>query len=121
MLDDILGAARRSIPKPLFRLIERPYHFLLAWAGARRYGFPSRRIAVIAVTGTKGKSSTTEILNAILEKAGLKTALSNTIRFKIGGTSRPNLYKMEHARPLRACKSSCMKPSMPAARTSSWR
>lgn len=94
MLDDILGAARRSIPKPLFRLIERPYHFLLAWAGAARYGFPSRRIAVIAVTGTKGKSSTTEILNAILEKAGLKTALSNTIRFKIGGTSRPNLYKM---------------------------
>ena len=58
------------------------------------YGFPSRRIKVIAVTGTKGKSSTTEILNAILEKAGCKTALSNTIRCKIGDDSKPNLHKM---------------------------
>lgn len=58
------------------------------------YRFPSRKIKVIAITGTKGKSSTTEILNAIFEEAGFKTALSNTIRFKIGDTSRPNLYKM---------------------------
>jgi UDP-N-acetylmuramoyl-L-alanyl-D-glutamate--2,6-diaminopimelate ligase len=49
---------------------------------------------VIGVTGTKGKSSTTEILNAILEKAGYKTALTNTIRFKIAEKSERNLYKM---------------------------
>jgi len=58
------------------------------------YRFPSHKIKVIAVTGTKGKSSTVEILSAILEEAGYKTALSDTIRFKIGNHSSENLYKM---------------------------
>ncbi|MBU6232054.1 MAG: UDP-N-acetylmuramyl-tripeptide synthetase [Patescibacteria group bacterium] len=74
--------------------LRRTYHLFLAFAAAVVCRFPSRRIKVIAVTGTKGKSSTTELLNAILEEAGHKTALSNTIRFKIGGESEPNLYKM---------------------------
>ena len=67
------------------------YHFCLALLAAFLYGFPSRHIAVVAVTGTKGKSSTIEYLNAIFESAGLKTALSSTIRFKIGDDSQPNL------------------------------
>ncbi len=75
----------------IFRSI---YHYKLALMGAILYGFPSRAIKVIAVTGTKGKSTTLELLNAILEEAGLKTALSSTIRFKIGNESNPNLYKM---------------------------
>lgn len=70
------------------------YHYKLALVSAIFYRFPSRSLFVIGVTGTKGKSSTTEIINAILEKAGHKTALSNTIRFKIADKSRPNLYKM---------------------------
>lgn len=70
------------------------YHFTLAFLSAVIYRFPSRYLKVIAVTGTKGKSSTVEILNAILEEAGYKTTLSNTIRFKVGDASSDNLYKM---------------------------
>lgn len=70
------------------------YHLALAALSAFIYRFPSRRIKVIAITGTKGKSSTVEIVNAILEEGGYKTALTNTIRFKVGGESRENLYKM---------------------------
>lgn len=70
------------------------YHYKLALVSAIYYRFPSRQLFVIGVTGTKGKSSTTEIINAILEKNGYKTALSNTIRFKIAASSRANLYKM---------------------------
>ncbi len=66
----------------------------MSLSAALWYRLPSRHIKIIAVTGTKGKSSTVEILNAILEEAGYKTALSNTIRFKIGGASFENLYKM---------------------------
>lgn len=66
----------------------------MAFFSAVIYRFPSHQIKVIAVTGTKGKTSVTEILNAIIEEAGYKTALSNTIRFKIGDQSRNNLYKM---------------------------
>jgi UDP-N-acetylmuramoyl-L-alanyl-D-glutamate--2,6-diaminopimelate ligase len=67
---------------------------VIAFVGAVVYGFPSKKIKVVAVTGTKGKTSVTEILNAILMEAGYKTALSNTIRFKIGEISVSNDYKM---------------------------
>ncbi len=70
------------------------YHRIIVLLAAIWYGFPSRKIKVIGITGTKGKSSTVEILNAILEESGYKTALSNTIRFKIGPFSSENLYKM---------------------------
>lgn len=70
------------------------YHLLWALGSAVFFRFPSREVKVIAVTGTKGKSSTTEIINAIFEEAGYKTALSNTIRFKVDDESLPNMYKM---------------------------
>jgi UDP-N-acetylmuramoyl-L-alanyl-D-glutamate--2,6-diaminopimelate ligase len=66
----------------------------MALLSAIFYRFPSRKLIVVAVTGTKGKSSVTEILNAILEEAGYKTALTNTIRFKVGDEGEDNLYKM---------------------------
>ncbi len=94
MWDTLANAGRRIIPTHAFSALQSPYHWSLALAGALIYRFPSRHIKVIAVTGTKGKSSTTELINTILEKAGKKTALSNTIRFKVGDVSKPNLYKM---------------------------
>jgi len=90
----MLNFLKKIIPKSVFTFGQPFYHYSLALAGAILYRFPARKMYVIAVTGTKGKSSTTEILNAILEKAGYKTALTNTIRFKIGEKSERNLYKM---------------------------
>ena len=66
------------------------YHFLWAWAGARLHKKPSQKIFVIGVTGTKGKTTTLELLNAILEAAHKKTALSSSLRTKIGDESRKN-------------------------------
>jgi len=60
------------------------YHLSLAYLGALLYGFPSRKLIVIGVTGTDGKSSTIEYINAMFEAAGLRTALSNSIRVKVG-------------------------------------
>lgn len=90
----MLRILKKIIPAPIFKFFQPAYHLLFAYAGAIIYRFPSRRLFVIAVTGTKGKSSTVEILNAILEEAGYKTAVTGTIRFKIGDKSWPNLYKM---------------------------
>ena len=70
------------------------YHLALAYYAAAFYGHPSRSLLVVAVTGTKGKTSVTEMVNAILQKAGHKTALMNSIRFAQGETSRPNLTRM---------------------------
>ncbi|MGH7738909.1 MAG: UDP-N-acetylmuramoyl-L-alanyl-D-glutamate--2,6-diaminopimelate ligase [bacterium] len=48
------------------------------------YGNPSRRVKVIGVTGTKGKTTTTYLLRSILERAGFKTGLVGTIAYEIG-------------------------------------
>lgn len=82
------------IPRNTYRALLAPYHFLWAFGSALYYGFPAKKLVVIGVTGTKGKSSVSELLHAVLSEAGHKTALAGTIRFACGDDSRPNLYKM---------------------------
>jgi UDP-N-acetylmuramoyl-L-alanyl-D-glutamate--2,6-diaminopimelate ligase len=93
-MEKILRKIEKLIPKKLYKLGQPIYHYLLTLTGAIIYGFPAKKIKVIGVTGTKGKSTTVEIINSILEAAGYKTAVSGTIRFKIGESERPNKYKM---------------------------
>lgn len=82
------------LPASLYKILLRAYHFIFGWGAALWFGFPARNLYVIGVTGTKGKSSTVEMINAILEEAGYRTAVASTIRFKINTESRPNLFKM---------------------------
>lgn len=83
---------------PLFKLMyrlswaPRVYHFSLALFGALLYRFPSRKLTVIGVTGTKGKTTTVELLNAALEASGKKTAVLSSLRIKIGGRSEKNTF-----------------------------
>ncbi|MEK7086440.1 MAG: UDP-N-acetylmuramoyl-L-alanyl-D-glutamate--2,6-diaminopimelate ligase, partial [Patescibacteria group bacterium] len=69
-------------------------HRVLAFLMALAYGFPAHQLIVIGITGTKGKSTTADMLFAILRAAGYKTALISTIRFAIEDDSEPNRYKM---------------------------
>src|ERR1700691_5407142 len=66
------------------------YHFLWAWVGAQKYSHPSRGVYVIGITGTKGETTTLELLNAILEAAGKRTAILSSLRMKIGDESEKN-------------------------------
>jgi UDP-N-acetylmuramoyl-L-alanyl-D-glutamate--2,6-diaminopimelate ligase len=49
---------------------------------------------VIFVTGSKGKTTTTEVINTLLENGGYRTALSSGLRFKVFDRSIQNKYKM---------------------------
>lgn len=84
----------KVLPRSLYRALVRPYHLFISLGAALRYGFPARHMTVIAVTGTKGKSSVTEMLYAVLTHAGYPTAVAGTINFAIKDEVRPNLYKM---------------------------
>lgn len=85
---------KRLAPTSLLNFLRPPYHYVMAWLGSVWYRHPSRNLFVIAVTGTKGKSTTVELIAAILEAAGYKTSSLSTIQFKIGSEAKPNLYKM---------------------------
>jgi UDP-N-acetylmuramoyl-L-alanyl-D-glutamate--2,6-diaminopimelate ligase len=93
-MQNILNIIKKFIPRKIFSFFQPIYHYLMILVGAIIYRFPSKNIYVVGITGTKGKSTTTEIMNSIFEAAGYKTALSNTIRFKVGDESKPNKYKM---------------------------
>lgn len=66
------------------------YHKLVAMAAAIRYGFPANKMLVIAVTGTKGKTSTSNMIHKIFTEAGQKVGLLTTINFKIGDDEEVN-------------------------------
>ena len=81
-----------KIVKPVYKLkgVFSAYHFLWAWTGARMHRYPGKKIFVIGITGTKGKTTTLELLNAILETAGKSTALLSSIREKVGDDNKKN-------------------------------
>ncbi len=85
---------KRFLPTSLLNSIRPLYHYSLAWLGATIYRHPSKHITVLAVTGTKGKSTVTELVTNILEGDGKSVASLSTIQFKVGNDVRPNLYKM---------------------------
>jgi len=80
---------KRLIPNFIFSL----YHWKMAYLGALIYGFPSRKLTVIGVTGTKGKTTTCNLIAQILNGAGYKTGLATTVNFRIGDKEWINEYK----------------------------
>lgn len=82
------------LPLSWYRALTTPYHFLLSFGSALLAGFPARKLVVIGVTGTKGKSSVSDMLYAVLKDAGTPVAVASTIRFAIKEESEANLYKM---------------------------
>lgn len=93
-MNTILYWIKRFIPHTILDGIRPPYHFALAYLGNAIYRSPSKEITVIVVTGTKGKSTVTELISTILEADGNKVASLSTIQFRLGDTIQKNLFKM---------------------------
>lgn len=70
------------------------WHFLWGILAVLYYRFPSRKLVVIGVTGTNGKTTTANLIAKILEASGKKVALATTINFQLGKKKWENLTKM---------------------------
>lgn len=82
------------LPPAAIKLI-RPFgHGFLAYAAALSSGFPSRKLVVIGVTGTAGKSTTVQMLAKILNTTGHKTGYITTVSFFDGDAEFVNRHGM---------------------------
>lgn len=63
--------------------------YAMGMMGAAFYGHPADELTVIGITGTKGKTTTTYMIKAMLEAAGHKTGLIGTIETIIGNQATP--------------------------------
>ncbi len=85
-LKEIKKRIRKFIPKFLINF----YHYLWAFTGFIYYKDPSRKIVVIGVTGTKGKTTTCYLIYSFLTYLGIKTALSSSQYFYINDKVEEN-------------------------------
>ncbi|CEP69517.1 UDP-N-acetylmuramoylalanyl-D-glutamate-2,6-diaminopimelate ligase [Moorella glycerini] len=74
----------------------------LGMLAARFYGYPSHRLRLIGVTGTNGKTTTTHLIQAVLEGAGRPTGLLGTIGNRLGDKVLPTAHTTPEALDLQA-------------------
>ncbi len=77
-------------PSSVARIIVSSSRNALADIANAFYGYPSRKLKVIGVTGTNGKTTTVYLINSILNIAGHKTGLIGTVETLIDGVSMPS-------------------------------
>lgn len=70
----LFALLRKITPRPLLNLS----HFLRAVLAVLLHGYPARKLTVIGVTGTDGKTTTSHLIYYILQAAGLPVSLIST-------------------------------------------
>ena len=86
----IVGEADLSDPAGSLRSRERRAANASVHMAAAYYGFPSRQLVIIGVTGTDGKTTTCHLLHSILQRQpGFRVGYISTLSADFGGASAP--------------------------------
>lgn len=80
----------KDVPEDVTIVLADDTRYALAICACNFYKNPSRKIKLIGVTGTKGKTTTTYMIRDILEKQGIKVGLIGTVASYIGNTKIQN-------------------------------
>lgn len=86
--------AKKIIPKNLFRTIEPIGHLGEAVLEQTMAGFPARRLKIIGVTGTNGKTTTSFLIHRMLHEAGYNVGLMSTVAYGVGDDIKPQIQHM---------------------------
>lgn len=78
------GKVRKLIPKKAFETALPAYHLIRGHAIAAKNFYPGRKLKVIGVTGTNGKTTTVTFIDSILRAANKKTAAYTTVYHRVG-------------------------------------
>ena len=89
----IRKVVKSLIPRKLFASIEPTGHLIESMLVATKYGFPGRKLKIIGVTGTNGKTTTSFFIQKMLNESGIKTAITSTVAFGVGDDIQ---RQMEH-------------------------
>ena len=77
-------AVKKVIPSGLFPAIEPYGHWAEAVGENIIFGFPARKLKVIGVTGTAGKTTTCTLITHMLRESGYKVAMMTTVAIDYG-------------------------------------
>jgi len=91
---DFRRIVKSLIPTNLFRIVEPYGHLLESVVMNVRYGFPSRHMHVVGVTGTNGKTTAAFMIHSMLVEAGIKTGLMTTVAYGIDDDIKPQVQHM---------------------------
>lgn len=81
--------AAAQIPDDITVIKVASARYALALMSAAYFDYPAEKLTTIGLTGTKGKTTTTYIINDVLRRAGKKAGLIGTIAVVIGDKSTP--------------------------------
>lgn len=86
----LVKIARKALPAKALHSVENTYRRVRVKVVSARYGNPSKRLKVIAITGTNGKTTTACYINEILKEANFTTAMFTTALIEVAGETRLN-------------------------------
>ncbi len=85
---------KKVIPTSVFRHVEPTGHMIEAAVVSAAHGMPARKMRVIGVTGTNGKTTTCFMIHRMLTEAGYNVALMTTVAYGVGNDITPQVAHM---------------------------